>query len=369
MSKYGIGVIGCGNISDIYIKTLSSVFDSTEVVAVTDIIPQNALEKQKKYGIKKVCRDSDELMAMEEVDIVLILTQPKDHAMLMKKGLEAGKHVYCEKPFALNREDMEEIKKLAERTGMHYGCAPDTILGAVTQTGRKLIDDGWIGKIAGASICASFVPPETWHPNPDFLYKTGAGPLFDNGPYLIATLIYLLGPITKVIGMGRKTYDTRMITAPERFGEIITVEVPTFIKGVFQFESGAIASIMLSTDSRHCRENETGLEIYGSGGTVALTHPCSFGGKVEYRANNMKEWHDIPLLGCYDTDSRGVGVADFAEAVGCSRKPKIAEDFVYHVTDCLLGLEEACREGRMIQIHSSCERPEAFPAGMVCGQL
>lgn len=369
MNRYGIGVIGCGNISDIYIKTLSDVFKNTEVAAVTDIISQNALEKQKKYGIKKVCKDSDELMAMEGVDIVLILTQPKDHALLMKKGLLAGKHVYCEKPLALNREDAEEIKELSEKTGLHYGSAPDTILGAVTQTGRKLIDDGWIGEVVGATICASFVPPETWHPNPDFLYKVGAGPLFDNGPYLIATLVYLLGPITEVAGMGRKTYDTRMITAPERFGERITVEVPTFIKGIFRFKSGAIVSIMLSTDSRYCKENETGLEIYGSNGTIVLSHPCTFGGRVEYRANNMEEWHNIPLLGCYDTDSRGVGVADFAEAVANNRKPKIAEDFVHHVTDCLLSLDEACMEGKIIEIHSTCERPDAFRTGILCGQL
>lgn len=369
MKKYGIGIIGCGNISDIYIKTLTSLFKNTEVVAVTDIIRENALEKQRKYRIPKVCENSDELMSLQEVDIVLILTQPKDHALLMKKGMLAGKHVYCEKPMALNKTEAEEVKQLAAELGLHYGSAPDTILGAVVQTGRKLIDDGWIGNIVGASICASFTPPETWHPNPAFLYKVGAGPLFDNGPYLIATLVYLMGPIVRVMGMSRKTYDIRTITAPNRFGEKIGVEVPTFIKGVFQFESGAIASIMLSTDSRHCRENEIGLEVYGSNGTIVLSHPCTFGGKVEYRANHMDQWDTIPLLGCYNEDSRGVGVADFADAIENNREPKIAEDFVYHVMDCLLSFDEACKTRQMIDIKSTCKRPEAFSMGIVAGQV
>ena len=358
MKKYKVGVIGCGDISDIYIRNLQNKFDNTRVFAVTDHTRSKAIDKQKRYDIAFVYDDSDELIHCPEIDIILILTRPSSHAELVKKALMAGKHVYCEKPIALSMSELYEIKDLAGMLDLHFASAPDTILGALMQTGRKLLDEGCIGEIIGADICLSVIPPETWHPNPSFLYKKGAGPLLDNGPYLIAALVYMFGPVTEIVGMGRRTWKYRTILSKEHFREKINVEVPTFIKGIFKFYNGVIVSIMLSTDSRYCRANETGFEIYGKKGTLILSHPKQFDGIIEFQSDKTERWISIPLIAGYTDNCRGIGVSELANALEKGRSPVISEDFVFHVTECLLGFERACLEGKKIYIKSSCKKPE-----------
>lgn len=369
MKQVGIGVIGCGNISDVYLKNLTQVFRETKVVALTDIDRPRAQEQARRYGVEVVCDSAEALLHRSDVEIALILTQPSSHFSLARQSILAGKHTYSEKPLSYTREEAAELLRLAKEHGVRLGSAPDTILGAVAQTGRKLIADGWIGDIVGASICASWTPPETWHPNPDFLYKKGAGPLYDNGPYLLATLASVLGPMREVSCMARKTFARRLITSEPKFGSWIDVEVPTFLKGVISFESGAIASIMLSTDSRNAKAQEAGFEVYGTLGTVVMSHPCMFNGTVSYKRNGSEEWTNIPLLFDYTDDSRGIGVADLAHAILSGGAHRLNEPFVAHVVDGLISMDESWQTGERIAIRSTCDRPALLDMGLIRGEV
>ncbi|MEG2217321.1 MAG: Gfo/Idh/MocA family oxidoreductase [Clostridia bacterium] len=369
MKQTGIGVIGCGNISDVYIKNLSIIFSNTKVVAVTDIFREKAVEKAEKFGIPCVCKNVEELLAQPEVEIVLILTLPHSHAALAKASLEAGKHTYVEKPYAYTRAEARALVELAKRKGLYFSSAPDTALGAVVQTGRKLIEDGWIGDIIGASMSSSFGSPETWHPNPDFFYKAGAGPLYDNGPYAVLAMAYLLGPFASVSCAGRKTYEYRTITSKPRYGEKITVEVPTFLQCVMTFESGAISTAMFSCDTCNEKLQENGFEIYGSLGTLVLSHPSKFGGKVLLKTRQMEQWQEIPLLSCYSETMRGVGVADMAYAIENHLEPRLSTDLVYHVVDAMISIDEAWQTGQTIRIESTFQKTRPLPMGVTIGNV
>lgn len=369
MRRYGIGVIGCGFISDIYIKNLQTVFQNTRVVAVMDRTFEKAKEKADEYDIPYVCKTAEELLALPDVEIVLILTRPETHVALAKAALEAGKHTYVEKPFACTREDAKLLISIAEEKGLYFSSAPDTALGALVQTGRKLIDDGWIGEIIGASMSSSFGASETWHPNPDFLYKAGAGPLYDNGPYAVLAMVYLLGPVKSVICSARKTYDYRVITSQPRCGEKIAVEVPTFLQSVVTFESGALSTIMFSCDTCNEKIQETGLEIYGSLGTLVLSHPSRFTGKVQLKTKGMDDWAELPLLSCYSDKSRGVGVADMAHAIENRCEARLSTDLVYHVMDTLISIDEAGEAGRAVTVNSSFQKTRPLPMGIAVGEI
>ena len=364
-----IGVIGCGNISDVYIKNLTQVFGQTSVTAVVDIRMDRAYKMAEKYGIPTVCATHEELYALPDVDVVLVLTQPGNHTQIVREVLEAGKHVYVEKPLAFTREDAQAVMELAAQRNLYISSAPDTILGAPVQTGKKLIEDGWIGDIVGATCAMSFTPPETWHPDPAFLYKEGAGPLFDNAPYSLLTLSYLMGSICSIQCAGRKTYGKRTITSQPHYGEQIDVEVPTYLQAVLTFDSGAIASLMHSVDSPNCRANEIGLEIYGSKGMISLPSPGMFSGKVFYKRNNCNEWVQMPLINGYDFDSRGIGLADMAAAIQTGRSPRLSRDLVFHTIDALDAMNRAWQSHAYELVESKFENTPILAVGIPVGEV
>lgn len=190
-----IGVVGCGNISEIYFQNIAK-FDNIEVTAIADMMPERAQEKAKQYG--GTAMSVEELMACPDVDIVLNLTNPAGHYDIDMKALNAGKHVYSEKPLTINVEQGREIIETAKKKGLYVGCAPDTVMGARPQTMRKLLEDGWIGKPIAATAFYMNGGMEMWHPNPIPWYKDGGGPVFDIGPYYLTLFVCLFGPAKRV---------------------------------------------------------------------------------------------------------------------------------------------------------------------------
>jgi len=255
-----VGIIGCGAISGIYLYNCYRMAN-LKPVAVADIDPARAAGKieeiKAKWGgewkftgepaLPRVC-SSAELLASEEVEMVMNLTVPKAHAEVSLACLNAGKHVYTEKPLGRSREEAGRIVSLAGRKGLRVGSAPDTFLGAGLQTCRKLIDDGWIGAPIGCTAFMTCAGHESWHPDPEFYYQVGGGPLFDMGPYYLTALVHLMGPIKRVNGMARATYPTRTITSAKKFGTVIPVETPTHISSVLEFASGAMGTMLMSFD-------------------------------------------------------------------------------------------------------------------------
>ena len=354
-----VGIVGCGNISGIYLEA-GKKWDILNIVACADIDLARAQAQAAKYGIPTACGVA-ELLADPSIDIVINLTVPAAHAEVALAALAAGKSVYNEKPLALDREQAKQMLDLAREKGLRVGCAPDTFLGGGLQTCRKLIDEGVIGEPIGASAFMMSHGPEGWHPNPEFFYQPGAGPMFDMGPYYLTALTSLLGPVRRVTGSTRVSFPERVIGSAPLRGQVIKVNTPTHIIGVLDFTAGAIATIVTSFDVWSSELPR--MEIYGSKGTLSLPDPNTFGGPVRVRLAGEQSWSEVPIAHGYTENSRGLGVADMADAIRTGRTHRANGELAYHVLDLMHTIHDASREGRHIDMTSSCARPEPLPKG------
>ena len=355
MEKTKVGIVGCGNISTTYFKNCRT-FDALEVAACADLDPSRAQAKAEEFGVRACPLDA--LLADPEIEIVLNLTIPKAHAEVSLAALAAGKHVYTEKPLAVTREDGQRTLAAAHAADRRVGCAPDTVLGAGIQTCRKLIDDGAIGSPVAA---VAFMPshgPEGWHPDPEFFFKAGAGPLFDMGPYYLSALITLLGPVARVSGAARITFAERLITSQPHHGQKIVVETPTHVVGLLEFANGAIGTLLTSFDM--WAANLPRIEVYGSEGSLSVPDPNGFGGRVQLWRPDTK-WQDVALTHDYLENSRGLGLADMAEAIRAGRPHRANGELGFHVLDSMHAILEAARDGRRIELTSQCQRPAPMP--------
>jgi len=366
MEKTKIGIIGCGKISGVYFQNLSQMFSNTEVIACSDLIQERARAAAEEFDIPKAC-STPELLADPEVQLALNLTIPAVHAEVCLSALEAGKHVYLEKPLSVVREDGKKVLKTAQANGLLLGGAPDTFLGGGIQTCRKLIDDGWIGEPVAATAFMTTPGHERWHPDPEFYYKLGGGPMFDMGPYYLTALINLLGPVKRLTGATRITYPERTITSEPKYGKKITVDVPTHVAGVLEFSSGPIGTILTSFDV--WGTNLPSIEIYGTAGSLAVPDPNTFGGPVRILRKGETEWQEVPLVYGYTENNRGLGVADMALAIQTGRAPRANGELLYHVLDLMAGFHEAADTGRHYETTSSCERPEPLPLNLAHGEV
>jgi predicted dehydrogenase len=352
-------LVGCGNISQIYFQNCLQ-FGILDLVACADLIPERAQAKAAEHGAR-AC-SVEELLANPEIDIVLNLTIPQAHAEVALAALEAGKSAYNEKPLAIAREDGRRMLELAAAKGLRVGGAPDTFLGGGIQTCRKLIDDGWIGEPVAAAAFMTCHGHESWHPDPEFYYKAGGGPMFDMGPYYLTALINLLGPVRRVTSSTRITFPERVITSQPKQGTVIQVDVPTHVAGVLDFASGAVGTIITSFDVWAAQLPR--IEIYGSEGSLSVPDPNGFGGPVRVRRAEAEEWSEVPLTHGYARNSRGVGLADMAYGLRSGRPHRCNGELAYHVLDIMHAFHDASREGRHVELESTCERPAALPLGL-----
>jgi len=360
MEAAKVGIIGCGNISGIYCQNAQKL-EALELVACADLIHERAQAKAAEFNIPKACSVAD-LLADPEIEIVLNLTIPKAHAEVACAAIEAGKSVYNEKPLAITREDALRLLGLAKEQGVLVGCAPDTFLGGGIQTCRKLIDDGWIGEpIAGAAfmVCHGH---ESWHPDPEFYYKAGGGPMFDMGPYYLTALITLMGPVRRVTGSARVTFPERTITSKPKYGTVIEVDVPTHVVGVLDFANGGIGTIVTSFDVWEA--NLPRIEVYGTEGTLSVPDPNTFGGPVRVLRAGAEDWSEVPLTYGYAENSRGVGVADMACALRSGRLHRASGELAYHVLDIMHAVHEASVAGEHVKLKSKCRPPAPLPLGL-----
>ena len=367
MRKIKIGIVGCGNISGIYFENLTKTFSQiVEVAAISDIMAERANEAAEKYGIPAVL-STEQLLASPDIDIVLNLTIPAVHYDVCMAALNAGKHVYVEKPLSITREQGAAINKLAAEKGLLVGCAPDTFLGGGIQTCIKLINDGWIGAPIAATAFMTCHGHESWHPDPEFYYKTGGGPMFDMGPYYLTALVAMMGPISQISGMTQKSFDTRTITSEKKFGTIVDVEVPTHVAGMMQFKDGGIGTIITSFDVWGA--NLPFIEIHGTTGSLSVPDPNTFGGTVKVKRANHAEWQEVPLTHIYSENSRGIGVCDMAYAILDGRKNRANGELAYHVLDAMHAFHDSSSEGKHVALESTCEKPEPLPCDLISGFL
>ncbi len=358
MESATAAVLGCGTISGAYLEA-DDRFDSYDIVGCADIDSERAKETAKQYDI--AVYDPVDLLTDEAIDIVINLTPPSVHAETCLDLLDAGKHVYVEKPLAVTTGDAEAILKAAKANGVFVGTAPDTVLGAGLQTCRSVVESGRIGDPVGATAVLVSGGPESWHPNPDLFYREGGGPLFDMGPYYVTALVSVFGSASRVTGSVARAFDERTITSEPRNGEAIDVEVPTHETGIIDFADGPIASVLTSFDVPGGSSLPAPtFEIYGTEGTLKLPDPNQFKGPVAVREAGDEMFEEIPLTHRY-TDGRGAGVADLARAIQGDWNHRTNSAVAAHVLEILEGIRTSSETGEHVDLESDIDRPKPLP--------
>jgi predicted dehydrogenase len=346
--------VGVGAISGAYLSTFERL-GSVRLVAVADLDTARAEAVAAERGVRALT--VAELVGDPEVDVVLNLTVPAAHAEVALAAIAAGKDVYGEKPLAATLDEARVVVDAARAAGVRLGCAPDTVLGTGVQTARKAVDDGLVGTPVAATATMVTAGHERWHPNPDFYYQPGGGPLLDMGPYYVTALVTLLGPVESVVGAASHSRATRTIGAGPRAGEAIPVDVETHVTGVLRHESGALSTIVMSFDCVASRASR--IEVYGELGTLVVPDPNGFGGDVELHRLDAG-WETLPVSAGYRDASRGYGLADLAStAPGAT--PRANGDLAFHVLDVMTSLLTAAEKGTSVAVVSTCERPPAVP--------
>lgn len=367
----GVGIIGCGNISAAYLK-LAPMFKGYEIVAVADINMDSAKARAEEFGVR--AETVEGLLAAKDVDLVINLTIPAAHVDVSRAILQAGKHVYSEKPFVLSLSEAQELGDIAKANGLRIGSAPDTFMGGSHQMARTLIDAGAIGKVTSGAAVVMSSGMEDWHPNPDFFFQKGGGPILDLGPYYICNLVQLLGPVAKVTSFTGAAHDTRTIQNGPRNGETVPVETPTTIHSVLSFENGAIITLLASWDV--WASNHPIMELYGTEGTMDLPDPNFFGGTLtitERKGDPVeKSWDhpfNIPNFEGVHANYRGAGLADMALAIAEGRPHRCNDAFATHVVEVMTAILQAGETGEVMSMTTTCERPDVLGPDAACALM
>lgn len=366
MSKtYGVGILGCGVISTSYLK-FAPLFKGLEVRAVADIVPESAKKRAEEFDT--VAQSPDELLKNSEIDIIVNLTIPEVHYQVSKDIVSAGKHAYSEKPLVLSVEEGLDLKKTADANGVMVGCAPDTFLGGAHQQARSIIDSGKIGTIMSGTCHVLSKGMESWHPNPDFFFRPGGGPILDIGPYYIANLINLVGPAKRVTAFANAAKSERIIGSGPRAGEAVPVSTPTTIHAVLEFANGAVITLGASWDV--FAHNHKNMELYGTEGAIFVPDPNFFGGEVtvadmEGNREVVTPW-DHPL-GVPNQERpngqppvanyRTAGFADMVQAIEAGRMPRASLETTLHGVDIMTSILKAAETGKVVELQTTCERP------------
>ena len=367
MAKLGIGIIGCGNISTAYL-TLAPLFRSLDLKAVADVNMDAARQRASEFPVR--AETVDDLLAAPDVDVVVNLTVPAVHYEVTRRILEAGKHAYSEKPLVLTLEEGEALRALAESKGLRVGSAPDTFLGGSHQAARAAIDEGRVGRILGGTAHVMGHGMEAWHPNPDFFFKPGGGPVLDMGPYYITNLVQLIGPVRSVAAAAKAGFASRTIGNGPRLGESLDVTTPTDVHAILEFANGAVVTLGASWDVwKHRHAN---MELYGEEGSIYVPDPNFFGGSVEVSAKGAdpealpEAGHPFGVGnqtdngGSQRANSRCAGLADMAQAIEEGRRHRCDIDLAVHVVDVMTGILRAGETRAWVDMTTTCERPAAL---------
>lgn len=363
----GIGIIGCGNISTTYLR-LGPLFKGLEIRAVADVNHATAEARAAEYGVRAL--SVDDLLAAKDIDIVVNLTIPDAHFGVTRSILQAGKHAYSEKPFVLTLAEGEELRAICKAKNLRVGSAPDTFLGGAHQAARWAIDEGKVGKIVAGTAHVLNHGMEAWHPNPDFFFLPGAGPMLDLGPYYVTNLIQLLGPVKRVGALATSAFSERTITTEgPRKGQKVPVKTPTNIHALLEFHSGA--TITLSTSWDVWAHRHANMELYGTEGSLFVPDPNFFGGKVEISGASK----DITELAQPDhpfgvanqehpqgavANYRTAGLADMAVAIGEGRPHRCSLELALHAVEIMTACLKSGETGQFVTLTTTCERPASL---------
>ncbi|HET9288359.1 MAG TPA: Gfo/Idh/MocA family oxidoreductase [Gaiella sp.] len=350
-----VGLIGCGVISHEYVEN-AAAFDRFEIVACSDQDSVRSEALAREHGLEATT--TDELLRCAEIDIVLNLTPPVVHAAVTGAALEAGKHVYSEKPLAMSVGDATALLALADARGLRIACAPDIFLGGALQEARALVDGGAIGRPLAVSATMLAGGQEAWHPDPDIFFRDGAGPLLDMGPYYLTAIVSLLGPVARVAGLSSTLVHERTIEVGPRRGERFPAETPTHTTAAMELDGGVTATLIATFEAPH-HYSSTFL-VLGSEGTLSLPDPNSFGEPVRAR-HGRGDWHEVPYRSRGAREARGIGLHDLVGAISARREPRASGRLALHVIDVARSILRSAEAGETLAVASTVARPEPLP--------
>ncbi|MEO6014381.1 MAG: Gfo/Idh/MocA family oxidoreductase [Devosia sp.] len=364
MTPIGVGVIGCGNISDAYFKAAPK-FPAIKIVACADINMDAARAKASTYGVDALSVEA--LLTDPRVGIVLNLTTPQHHITVGLAAIAANKHVYSEKPLAISLAEGMKLVEAAKAKNLRVGCAPDTFLGGSHQTARRAIDAGAIGTPVAGTAFMMVPGHELWHPNPDFYYQPGGGPMFDMGPYYLTCLVNMLGSVNAVSGAAKASYDTRTIGSGARQGQTFPVTVPTHISGLLEFDNGAAITITTSFDVWKHTHNH--IELYGTTGSLLVSDPNQFEGDIMV-AEKKNDWVKVEPTHKYgDGNYRILGLADMGAAIAGNRPHRASLELSLHVLEIMESILTSAASGQRVTLKHKTARPEPMHADLAFGQM
>jgi predicted dehydrogenase len=370
MAPVSVAVVGCGRIFPVYARGLARAPGRIRIAWCTDIIPERAERGADLADAAHFGRNED-MLADPDVAVVVNLTPPTEHAGVIRSALEAGKHVFTEKPLAVTIAQAAPLVALARERGLALGSAADTFLGSAGQTAREVVDSGALGEIFGFSMFSPYSRAELWHPDPGFLFVRGGGPVLDAGPYFVGALVNLLGPVRRVTGRVVDGAVTRPVTAPDRMVEQVDVEVATHAVSVLELRSGAVGTMTNSFDV--WSTDVPAIEIYGRNGMLSVPHPNWFSGDVILRLNRLPEPQVIPPVippvpgeGRGGTTLRGYGVLDLIDSLN-GYPQRTTGALALHVLEVLEAVRLSSAAGVAVTIESSAERPAVLTSRQLAG--
>jgi predicted dehydrogenase len=372
MSELGVGIIGCGVISEIYMTNLASV-TGAKLVGCADILPEASRKRSEQFGIENLT--VAQLLARPDIGLVVNLTPPVEHFGVSMAALKAGKHVFSEKPFGVAANEGRQLLAEADKRGLRMGCAPDTFLGAGGRLAREIIDGGKIGKVLSGSCFMLQHGMEHWHPDPEFFFKPGGGPVLDVGPYYLVALINLLGPVESVTARASTGFAERIVTAKgPRTGDAIKVETPTNVMALLHFASGADITFMMSWDV--WKHGHPPIELYGTEGSLKVPDPNFFGGTVQYTERGG-DWIAVsaatkpfgkpnyksiawPAERAPEANYRCLGLSEMVSAINTGTVHRAAGTFANHVLEVMDQIVAVGIKGGTAKITTKIDRPAAL---------
>jgi predicted dehydrogenase len=350
----GVGLIGAGNISSEYLRTLSR-FPDVRVVTIGDLLPSAARSRAAEFGIA-TAGEPAVVLDHPDVEVVVNLTIPAAHAEVAEAAIAAGKHVWNEKPLAVDRDSGRRLVDAAAAAGVRLGCAPDTFLGEGLQAAQRAIAAGEIGRPLTALALFQSPGPDSWHPNPAFLFQTGAGPMFDVGPYYLTALIQALGPVARVAGLASIAQPVRVVGSGARKGERFDVTAPSHVGALIEFVSGCSAQAIFSFDSAQPRAL---LEINGTEGTLVHPDPNEFDGDLAIRRPGSRK--PTVVARTRERSRRGTGVLELARAIREDRPHRASGELGYHVLDVMVSIGEAIERRVFVDVESRVTPAPVLP--------
>ncbi len=358
--KIKVAVIGCGAISDIYLRNMICRFPELEVVCCCASTIESARRKADQYGI--VARTVEEALGDPEIELVVNLTPPGVHGEMIGKALRAEKHVYTEKVLAADYPTARELCQLADEMGLYLGCAPDTHLGEAIQTARRAVDTGVIGTVTSCSISLNRGMEHFYEFLP-FTRQPGGGMGYDIGPYYLAAALSILGPVEEVCGMTHTSRPNRINRREGHpdFGKPYMVENENLFAAVTRFRSGVLGTVHLNGDCVFPEQPH--FAIYGTKGVLYLANPDEFGGEVRVLepapcGSGIVRYRTLEGSGLFADNSRGIGVAEMADAIRRGRPNRASKELALHMMELLDGVICSGKEGRTIVLESTFRRPE-----------